>query len=148
MGWKARLTMNRNTVLLIWGLGALLALLLIFAGPNPVERALQDAFLQVELVLDRLNGPTMEVVRGVAIALFCVFLALCVVALRRGQPAIGMAIVVSVVFLLLAGQVFAWVFFLRHPHWVLALLLALFAALTMTRRLLSPAALTVRRDRL
>ena len=137
--------MHRNTVLLIWGFGALLALVLVFAGPNPVERALQDAAAQVELLVDRLNGPAMEVVRGIAIALFCVFLALCVVALRRGQPAIGMAIVVSILFLLLAGHAFAWVFFLRRPHWVLALLLALFAALSMTRRVLSPAGVPMRR---
>ena len=137
--------MHRNTVLMIWGFGALIALLLIFAGPNPVERALQDAFDQVELAIDRLNGPTMQVVRGVAIALFCVFLALCGLALRRGQPAIGIAIVVSVLFLLLAGHVFAYVIFLHRPHWVLALLLALFAALTMTRRVLSAGGVPARR---
>ena len=140
--------MTRNTVLLIWGCGGLLALLLIFAGPNPVERALQDAFDQMQSMIDRLSGPTMEVVRGVAVALFCVFLALCVVALRRGQPAVGMAVVVSVLFLLLAGHVFAWVFFLHRPHWVLALLLALFAALAMTRRVLGSNALTMRGDRI
>ena len=126
--------MNRNTVALVWGMGALIALVLIFAGPNPVERALQNAADQLQLIADRLNGPTMEAVRGIAIALYCVFLGLCIVALRRGQPAIGIAIVVSVLFLLLAGHVFAYVFFLRRPHWVLALLVALFAALTMTRR--------------
>lgn len=140
--------MTRNTVLLIWGVGALLALLLIFASPNPFERVLQDGFSQVQSVIDRLNGPTMEVIRGVAVALFCVFLALCVVALRRGQPAIGMAVVVSILFLLLAGHVFAWVFFLHRPHWVLALLLALFAALTMTRRVLASTAVTMRGDRI
>ena len=129
--------MSRNTVLLIWGFGALLALVLIFAGPNPVERMLQDAIAQMQSVIDRLDGPAMAVVRGLAIALFCVFLALCAVALRRGQPAFGIAIVVTVLFLLLAGHVFAWVIFLNRPHWVLALLLALFAALTMTRRVLS-----------
>lgn len=129
--------MSRNTVLLIWGFGALLALVLIFAGPNPLERMLQDAIAQAQLVIDRLDGPAMAVVRGLAIALFCVFLALCAVALRRGQPAFGMAIVVTLLFLLLAGHVFAWVIFLNRPHWVLALLLALFAALTMTRRVLS-----------
>ena len=140
--------MTRNTVLLIWALGALLAVLLIFAGPNPVERALQDGFSQLQSVIDRLDGPTMEVVRGVAVALFCVFLALCVVALRRGQPAVGMAIMISILFLLLAGHVFAWVFFLHRPHWVLALLLALFAALTMTRRVLASTAITMRGDRI
>jgi hypothetical protein len=137
--------MNRNTVLLIWVLGALLALMLIYAGPNPVERALQDALNQVELLTDRLSSQAMEVVRGVAIALYCVFLALCVIALRLGQHAIGMAIVVSVVFLLLAGHVFAWVIFLPRPHWVLALLVALFAALTMTRRVLAPGTVPARR---
>ena len=137
--------MSRNTVLLIWGFGALLALVLIFAGPNPVERVLTDSLAQLQLLADRLDGPTMEAVRGIAIALFCVFLALCLVALRRGQPAIGMAIVVSLVFLLLAGHVFAWVIFLHRPHWVLALLLALFAALTMTRRVLSSGSMPMRR---
>ena len=56
-----------------------------------------------------------------------------------------MAIVVSVVFLLLAGHVFAYVFYLRRPHWVLALLLALFAALSMTRRVLSGGSVPARR---
>ena len=137
--------MNRNTVLLVWVLGALLALLLIFAGPNPVEQAVQDALARVELLTDRLDAPVMEVVRALAIALYCVFLALCVIALRRGLPAIGIAIVVSVLFLLLAGHVFAWVIFLPRPHWLLALLLALFAALTMTRRVMSPGAVPARR---
>ncbi len=135
--------MNRNTVLLIWGFGALLALALIFAGPSPVEQALQNAMDQLEDEVARLSGPTMEIVRGVAIALFCVFLALCAVALRRGQPAIGIAVVVSVLFLLLAGHVFAYVIYLHRPHWVLALLLALVSALAMTRRVTAP--MTIRR---
>ena len=126
--------MNRGTVLVIWGIGALIALVLVFAGPSPAERMLQDALDRVELFVDRLGGPAMQAVRGVAIALYCVFLALCAVALRRGQPAIGIAIVVSLLFLLLAGHVFAYVIFLHRPHWVLALLLALFAALAMTQR--------------
>ena len=126
----------------------MLALLLIFAGPNPVERALQDALDQVQSVIDRLNGPTMAVVRGMAVASFCVFLALCVLALRRGQPAVGMAIVVSILFLVLTGRGLAWVFFLHRPHWMLALLLALFAALAMTRRVLASSALTRRGDRI
>ncbi len=137
--------MTRNTVLLIWGMGALLALVLIFAGPNPVEQALQDAADRLELFGGRLDGAAIEAVRGIAIALFCVFLALCVVALQRGQPAIGIAVLVSVLFLLLAGHTFAYVIFLHRPHWVLALLLALFAALTMTRRLMTGAGMTVRR---
>jgi Ca2+/Na+ antiporter len=137
--------MSRNAVLLIWGFGALLALVLIFAGPNPVERALSDAVAQLQMLTDRLDDATMAAVRGVAIALFCVFLALCVLALRRGQPAIGTAIVVSLLFLLLAGHVFAWVIYLHRPHWVLALLLALFAALDMTRRVRSPVSVPMRR---
>ena len=139
--------MSRNGILLIWGFGALLALLLIFAGPNPVEQAVREAIDRTELTLDRLGGPTIEVVRAIAVALFCVFLALCVVALRRGQAALGFAIVVSIVFLLLAGYDFAWVLYLRRPHWVLALLVALFASLSMTRRLMSGAPLPVRRPR-
>ena len=137
--------MHRNTVLLIWVLGILLALLLIFAGPNPVQHAVAGALERIETLLDRLDGPAAQVVRALAIALYCVFLALCVVALRLGQPALGTAIVVSVLFLLLAGYVFAWVFYLRHPHWGLALILALFASLTMTRRVLMAAPPATRR---
>ncbi len=137
--------MHRNTVLLIWVLGVLLALLLVFAGPNPVQHALEGVLDRVETLLDRLDGPTMQVVRAAAIALYCVFLALCVVALRLGLPALGTAIVVSVLFLLLAGYVFAWVFYLRHPHWGMALILSLFASLTMTRRVLMAAPLSSRR---
>ena len=137
--------MHRNTVLLIWVLGVLLALLLIFAGPNPVQHALEDVLDRVETLVDRLDGPTAQVVRAAAIALYCVFLALCVVALRLGLPALGTAIVVSVLFLLLAGYVFAWVFYLRHPHWGMALILALFASLAMTRRVLMAAPLSSRR---
>ncbi len=137
--------MHRNTVLLIWVLGVLLALLLIFAGPNPVQRALEQALDRIEILVDRLNGPTTEVVRAAAIALYCVFLALCVVALRLGLPALGAAIVVSVLFLLLAGYVFAWMFYLSHPHWGMALILALVASLTMTRRVLMAAPVSSRR---
>ena len=137
--------MHRNTVLLIWVLGALLALLLIFAGPNPVQQALEEGFARLDLAIERLNGPAIAVVRGIAIALYCVFLGLCVIALRRGQQVIGMAIVVSVLFLLLAGHVFVWVIFLHRPHWVWAMLLALFAALSMTRRVLSPGSVPGRR---
>ncbi|WP_428377288.1 hypothetical protein [Lichenicoccus sp.] len=137
--------MSRNGIVLIWVLGAVLALLLIFAGPNPVEQALREAIDRTEYTLDRLSGPTIEVVRALAVALFCVFLALCVVALRRGQPALGLAIAVSIVFLLLAGYDFAWIIFLRRPHWVLALLVALFGSLSMTRRLLSGTSLPARR---
>ena len=139
--------MSRNGIVLIWVLGAVLALLLIFAGPNPVELALREAIDRTELFLDRLGGPTIAVVRAVAVALFCVFLALCVVALRRGQAAIGLAVVVSIVFLLLAGYDFAWILYLRRPHWVLALLVALFASLSMTRRLMAGASLPARRPR-
>ncbi len=139
--------MSRNGIFLIWGFGALLALLLIFAGPNPVEEALREAIDRTEYQLDRLSGPTIEVVRALAVALFCVFLALCVVALRRGQAALGLAIVVSIIFLLLAGYDFAWVLYLRRPHWVLALLVSLFASLSMTRRLLAGASMPARRPR-
>nr|WP_321984088.1 hypothetical protein [uncultured Lichenicoccus sp.] len=137
--------MSRNGIFMIWGFGALLALLLIFAGPNPVEQAVREAIDRTENALDRLSGPTIEVVRALAVALFCVFLALCAVALRRGLPALGLAIAVSIVFLLLAGYDFAWIIFLRRPHWVLALLVALFASLSMTRRLLTGAPVPARR---
>jgi len=131
--------MGRNTVVLIWVLGIGLALLLIYAGPNPVEAAITQVLGRIEMGLDQLDAPAIAILRAVGIALFFVFLGLCVVALRQGQPAIGTAIVVSLFFLLFAGEIHLWPLFQPHPHWVAAFLVSLFASLAMTRRVLGPA---------
>lgn len=129
--------MGRNAVILIWVVGLALALLLIFAGPNPVEAAFEQTLARVEQQLDGLDASAIAVLRAIGIALFFVFLGLCVVALRQGQPAIGTAIVVSLLFLLFAGEIHLWPLFQPHPHWLAAFLVSLFASLAMTRRVMA-----------
>lgn len=132
--------MNRNTIGLVWIGGLLLAVLLTVIGPGSLGAGLAAAFDRtfdtISLALEQLGDPLREMIRGFALAAFVVFIVLCVIARRRGQPSIGAAVAVTIGFLLLAGGPRDWSRSLQGSHWLLALILALGAALVMTRRVM------------
>ena len=131
--------MSRNTIGLIWIAGLVLAVLLTVIGPGVLGTTLGDAFDRTldatSLALAQIGDPLREMIRGFAIAAFVVFIALCVLARRRGLPSMAAAVVVTLLFLLLAGAPRDWGRSLHGSHWLLALLLTVAAALLMTRRL-------------
>jgi len=132
--------MNRNTIGLIWIGGLVLAVLLTVIGPGmlgtTVAGALDRSFDTVSQALAQLGDPLREMIRGFAIAAYVVFIVLCVLARRRGLPSMTAAIVVTLLFLLLAGEPRDWGRSLHGSHWLLALLLTVGGALLMTRRLM------------
>ena len=73
-----------------------------------------------------------DVMRGMAVGAFATFVALCFVAMRQGRPARMALVVVSVLWLFLIAQG-------DYGRWDMALLLAMVAALVMTRRALAVA---------
>jgi hypothetical protein len=77
------------------------------------------------------------VLRALAIAVYVVFLALAVMAARRGFRAVGPLVVVSIVFLAVVWRPFSD----RPPgslHWLAALAVVVAAAAGMTRQLAGP----------
>ena len=133
--------MRRNTIGLVWIAGLVLAVLLTVVGPGllgtRLDLAIDRVVDGVTLALARLDDPAREMIRGFAIAAYVVFVALCVMARRRRLPSMGAAIAVTLLFLLLVGGPRQWANSLHGAHWFLALLLALAAALLMTRRLMA-----------
>lgn len=132
--------MTRNTIGLIWMGGLVLAVLLTVIGPGMFGTTLGTAIGRsldtVSLMLQQLGDPLREMIRGFSIAAYVVFIALCVLARRRGLHAMTVAVVVTLLFLLLAGEPRDWDRSLHSAHWLLALLLSVGAALLMTRRLM------------
>lgn len=131
--------MSRNTIGLIWIGGLLLAVLLTVLGPGLLGTTIVGAFDRsldaLSLSLAQIGDPLREMIRGFAIAAYVVFIALCILARRRGLPSMTAAIVVTLLLLLLAGAPRDWGTSLHSSHWLLALLLTVGAALLMTRRL-------------
>lgn len=134
--------MRRSTaVSVIWISGIVLAVLFYVVGPDQFLQRFVDA-------LDRLNESihglvlslgvqAYDVVHAAALALLVVFVLLAFVAARRGFHTGWSLIVLPLVFLFLVWRPFAY-----GPasigRWLAALVLALFGALAMTRRLTGP----------
>jgi hypothetical protein len=127
--------MRDRTVTVVWVVGLVLAALVYLIGP---DRFLEDAFADADrlaeaaqLALLQAGARVYDVVRALAIACFAIFFALSVIAAGRGQPARGLLLIVSLLFLVLVWH--------EGPeatgHWLLAFLLAAVGAASMTRRL-------------
>lgn len=131
--------MRRDPIGYIWLAGLGLAVLLTVFGPSllgfdPIL-ALRRAVAGLGVTLHALGDPALRMIRGFAIAAYVVFIVLCVLARRRRLPSMGMAVLVTILFVLLAGAPGNWDVRLHDAHWPAALLLSLVAALVMTRRL-------------
>ncbi len=133
--------MRRDTLVMIWIGGLVLAAAIYVVGP--------DQFLDVCLtVLDliddwirrlvlTLGAQIFGVVRALAIALYVVFAVLAFLAAQRGRRGIWALIVVTVTFLMLVWRPYSE-FPVPVGRWVIAFTLALVAAIVMTQRLLAP----------
>lgn len=126
--------MRRDPVAAVWIGGLALAAVLYLVGTDrfwfQVLNTLHVAGWWIGEVLDDLSGLAVELVRALALGLFATFGALCWLAARRGAAVRGTALLVGLVFLLLAAGDGA-----GNLRWTGALLVAGVGALTVTRRL-------------
>ncbi len=135
--------MTRKTLLLIWGLGLLLAIVLDAIGPEHFLTGLLNGVAALQQTLtDTLINLTASVahwIRAFAIALFVVFIVLGSVAWQRGRQSASTLVIATLIFLALAYDAAgAWMFD-PNTRWLLAFLLALGGAVAMTRKLQGPA---------
>ncbi|MBV9653408.1 MAG: hypothetical protein JOZ42_02465, partial [Acetobacteraceae bacterium] len=132
--------MRRNTIGLVWLVGILLTCVLYATGPDRFLHAGFAFLLHTQFAFQGLiagfTAGAFEWVRALAIGLFAVFLALGVLALRRGLQARAALVLVTGLFLVLLYPAMGG-YYLPASRWSAAFLLACVGALVMTRRLLS-----------
>jgi hypothetical protein len=134
-------SVQRQTILLIWLGGAILALALYVTGPDRFLDACLDfldwADAAFHALLFNLGAQVANVVRAAAIAVYVVFIVLAFLASRRGLHAAWAVVVVTVVMLLLVWRPSS-----PYPapvgRWFTVLVLAAVGAVAMTHRLLGP----------
>jgi len=132
---------RRESILMIWVGGFVLAAALYWIGPDRFFDAclnlIDDFDAAVRAVVAMLGAQTYSVVRALAIALYVVFAVLAFLASQRGHRGIGALFVVSAVFLVLV-----WRPYDPYPapigRWIAALILVVVGALIMTQRLTVP----------
>ncbi len=128
---------RRDPVMLAWVLGLGLAALAYAVGPQYFLFRVVDyvhlAAWRLGEVIGDLSLVARDVVRALAIGLYATFVVLAVTVLRRGGRARGALLVVTILFLVLIGQV--EVATDNNTRWILALALSGFGAIVMTNRL-------------
>ncbi len=145
-------TVQRNAIGVVWLIGGLLALGAYVIGP---DRFLHGAFgvlidLQAtfgnlhaafQALLAGLTVEAFELIRALAIGLFVVFVALGLIAARRGLRARVALVTLTVLYLVLLYPALDG-YYVSSAHWMGAFLLAAVGALVMTRRLTASAGAT------
>ncbi|HEX3347401.1 MAG TPA: hypothetical protein VHS58_04785 [Acetobacteraceae bacterium] len=100
--------LRRNVVGLIWLIGLLCAVVVYRVGPDRILYSVADVIENFRAYVDDLLSAfavnTFDVMRALAIGLMPAFIAFCVIAHRRGLPAMRSLVVVSVLWLLLLYQ--------------------------------------------
>lgn len=130
--------MRRETILMIWIGGFLLAVALYLIGPDRFFDACLNLIDAVDVafrnLVATLGVQAYSVVRALAIAIYVVFAVLAVLASQRGHRGIGALVVITVVFLVLVWRPYD---FYPTPisRWIVALALVVAGAVVMTQRL-------------
>ena len=127
--------MKRDPVSFVWIAGLLLAVLFYLLDPGRVAEQvgvfLSWFALRLDLLFAELTFAAADVVRAAALALYAVFVLLCLLAIRRGGRGRAALVLVSVAFLALVALDDGAP---GERRWGEALLLAGVGALVMTRR--------------
>lgn len=133
--------MRRETILMIWIGGFVLAVLLYVIGPDRFVNACLNTLESIQLGIRdfaaALGQQAYGVIRAAAIALYVVFGVLCFLSAQRLHRGVGALIAVSIVFLLLVWRPYSE-FPAPIGNWFGALLLVFVGAAVMTQRLLAP----------
>lgn len=131
--------MRRETLVLIWIAGLVLAALIYLVGPDQfltvvmdTLNAIDDAFRHLVFTL---GAQIFGIVRALTIALYVVFVVLALLSASRGRRGVGALILVTIVYALLVWRPYA-----DYPapvgRWIVAFALVLTSAIVMTQRLL------------
>lgn len=137
---------RRDPIWLAWAVGLALAALVYAVGPDRFVFRVVDslhvlAWRLSEAVAD-LSVLALDLVRALAIGLFATFVVLAVAVARRGGRGRGALLLVSLVFLILAGGGVDGA--APNTRWTAALLVSGVGALVMTGRLRQTGALVPR----
>lgn len=138
--------MRRESILMIWIGGFVLAVALYLIGPDRFFDAcvnLVDGFDNaVRNLIATLGAQTYGAVRALAIAIYVVFAVLAFLASQRGHRGFGAWVVVTGVFLVLVWRPYD-IYSAPIGRWISALVLVVAGAAIMTHRLTVP---LLRRD--
>ena len=130
--------MRRETILMIWVGGFVLAVALYLIGPDRFFDACLDLIDGIDAafrnLVAALGAQTYGVIRAFAIAIYVVFAVLAFMASQRGQRGIGALVVVTAVLLILVWRPYD-VYPAPISRWVAALVLVVVGAVVMTQRL-------------
>jgi hypothetical protein len=132
---------RRESILMIWIGGLVLAVALYLIGPDRFFEACLDLIDELDTafrnLVAMLGAQTYAVVRALAIAIYVVFVVLAFLASQRGHRGMTALVIVTAAFLILV-----W-----HPYdgfpapisrWIAALALVFVGAVVMTQRLTAP----------
>ena len=137
---------RRDPILLAWALGLGLAALVYIVGPDRfVFRVLDTLHViawRIGEAIEDLSLLTFDVVRALAIGLYATFVVLALTVARRGGRARGALLLVSLLFLVLAGGGVDGA--APNARWSAALVLSGIGAAVMTGRLRQAGALVPR----
>lgn len=129
--------MRRDPILAAWGIGLVLAVLVYIVGPDRFLFRVLDTLhvlgWRVAELIDDLSLVALDLMRALAIGLYVTFVMLALAVARRGGPSRGALLVVSLLFLALAGGSGV-----PNARWTAALVLSAVAAAVMTGRLRAP----------
>ena len=132
---------RRDPVVVAWGAGLALAVVVFVVGPDHFLFRLADTLhvlvWQVAEALAQLSATALDVVRALSIGLFVTFLGLAFAVNRRGGRARAALVIVTVLFLLLVGDAGP----ADQSRWFAALALSGIGAAVMTGRLRQSGAL-------
>ncbi len=129
----------RRSVALVWVVGIIVAVLLYAAQPEHLLDGLSNLLGQlgdgIDTLIASFSMQSFLIVRALTVALFIVFIVLGLIAASRGLRAKRTLLVVTFLYAVLLWRPMGGVATVRS--WLLAFVLALIAALVMTRRLLA-----------
>ena len=130
---------RRDPVWLAWAAGLALAALVYVVGPDRFVFRVMDTLhvlaWRISETIEDLSALALDVVRALAIGLYATFVALAITVARRGGKSRAALLLVSVLFLLLAGGAVDAGVGAPNARWTAALLLAGIGAAVMTGRL-------------
>jgi len=132
---------RRETILMIWVGGLVLAAALYAIGPDRFLGTFLDLIDRIDFAVRDLvfvlGAQAYGVVRALAIAIYVVFAAFAILAGRRGHRSFWAVVAVSLTFLMLV-----WRPYTEAPasisRWFASLILVTIAAVIMTQRAMTP----------